>query len=337
VVAVAAATGVLAACTATAAVPGAAYASHPAPAGSRPLSPGGSGRSGGSGSPGSPGASRTAPPAALTAAPSPAAEVITTTAPADVTARFARALFRSAPVVIVAAPGGPAVTAAARQARAAHAPLLIAPATASGAGLASLGSAVLALHPVAVLTVALPPAEQAALAGRLPGVRVVTTAAGLPATAAPAPLRGVAVLVSAPAAGKPAAATTVAAVSATAAAAGAAVLSVRGSDPRADPAAVTALARLQPDAVVAVGAGFGPAARLASRVTVAETGRQLPGGGQVLFPGRRLVALYGHPGTPGLGVLGQQDLTASIARARQLAAAYQPLSGAGAARRGAGD
>jgi hypothetical protein len=47
----------------------------------------------------------------------------------------------------------------------------------------------------------------------------------------------------------------------------------------------------------------------------------------VLFPGRRLVALYGHPGTPGLGVLGQQDLTASIARARQLAAAYQPLSG----------
>src|SRR6202012_3033950 len=70
----------------------------------------------------------------------------------------------------------------------------------------------------------------------------------------------------------------------------------------------------------------GPAARLASRIAVAETGRQLPGGGQVLFPGRRLVALYGHPGTPGLGVLGQQGLTASIARARQLAAAYQPLS-----------
>jgi hypothetical protein len=46
----------------------------------------------------------------------------------------------------------------------------------------------------------------------------------------------------------------------------------------------------------------------------------------VLFPGHRLVALYGHPGTPGLGVLGQQDLAASITRARHLAAAYQPLS-----------
>src|SRR6202012_5612735 len=70
----------------------------------------------------------------------------------------------------------------------------------------------------------------------------------------------------------------------------------------------------------------GPAARLASRLAVAETGRQLPGGGQVMFPGRRLVALYGYPGTPGLGVLGQQDLTASVARAEQMAAAYQPLS-----------
>ena len=59
---------------------------------------------------------------------------------------------------------------------------------------------------------------------------------------------------------------------------------------------------------------------------VAESGRQLPGGGRVLFPGHRLVALYGHPGTPGLGVLGQQDLAASITRARQMAAAYRPLS-----------
>ena len=50
---------------------------------------------------------------------------------------------------------------------------------------------------------------------------------------------------------------------------------------------------------------------------------------QALFlvvPGRRLVALYGHPETPGLGVLGQQDLSASIARAKTMAAAYRPLS-----------
>jgi hypothetical protein len=101
---------------------------------------------------------------------------------------------------------------------------------------------------------------------------------------------------------------------------------VRGGDPRADPAAIRVLARLKPLDVVGVGAQFQPAARLSSRLDVAETGRQLPGGGQVLFPGRRLVALYGYPGTPALGVLGRQDLTASVARAEQMAAAYQPLS-----------
>jgi hypothetical protein len=53
---------------------------------------------------------------------------------------------------------------------------------------------------------------------------------------------------------------------------------------------------------------------------------QLPGGGQVLFPMRRIVALYGHPGTPALGALGEQDLTASIARARAVAAQYSALS-----------
>jgi hypothetical protein len=59
---------------------------------------------------------------------------------------------------------------------------------------------------------------------------------------------------------------------------------------------------------------------------VAKTGVQLPGGGQVMFPGRRLVALYGHPDTPGLGALGEQDLTASIARAKEKASEYEGLS-----------
>jgi len=52
---------------------------------------------------------------------------------------------------------------------------------------------------------------------------------------------------------------------------------------------------------------------------------ELPGG-RVLFPGRRLVALYGHPGTAALGVLGEQDLPGSIARATKLAASYAALS-----------
>jgi hypothetical protein len=57
-----------------------------------------------------------------------------------------------------------------------------------------------------------------------------------------------------------------------------------------------------------------------------QTGVQLPGGGEVLFPAHLLVALYGHPGDPALGALGEQDLSASIARAKSVAAAYRSLS-----------
>ena len=51
---------------------------------------------------------------------------------------------------------------------------------------------------------------------------------------------------------------------------------------------------------------------------------ELPGGGRVLFPGRRLVALYGHPGAASLGVLGEQGIVASIDRARRVARPYRP-------------
>ena len=75
-------------------------------------------------------------------------------------------------------------------------------------------------------------------------------------------------------------------------------------------------------AAIAVGPASTTSARLTSRIAVA----QLPGGGRVLFPRHLLVALYGHPGAPALGALGQQGLQASIARARKVAAAYQPLT-----------
>jgi len=45
-----------------------------------------------------------------------------------------------------------------------------------------------------------------------------------------------------------------------------------------------------------------------------------------VFPERRLVALYGTPGVPPLGLLGEQDLAASITRVKELAASYQPFS-----------
>jgi hypothetical protein len=252
-------------------------------------------------------------PVAQTRAPSAAVSVLAGAAPDVLTARFARTLFATSPVVVIAAERGTALPAAVKAARAAHAPLLLTPAVTP-----RLAAAVLGLRPRAVLAAGLP---SAALAARLPGVRVVSRPAGLPVTGAPAPLRRVGVLVSDSRTDPEDTAVTV-----TAESAGAAVVGVRSGDPRADPAAIRALARLRPLDVVGVGAQFEPAIRLSSRLAVAETGRQLPGGGQLLFPGRRLVALYGHPGTPSLGVLGQQDLTASVARARRMAAAYRSLS-----------
>lgn len=49
-------------------------------------------------------------------------------------------------------------------------------------------------------------------------------------------------------------------------------------------------------------------------------------GTRALVPGHRLVALYGTPSMPVLGALGEQSLEATIARAKAVAAAYQPLS-----------
>ncbi len=49
-------------------------------------------------------------------------------------------------------------------------------------------------------------------------------------------------------------------------------------------------------------------------------------GGRKLLPYYRLVALYGTPGAPELGALGEQSRDASIARAKALASTYQPLS-----------
>jgi hypothetical protein len=113
---------------------------------------------------------------------------------------------------------------------------------------------------------------------------------------------------------------------ATARAAGARVqLTGGGTDPRASESVVRAVSSQGVRAVVALGAGFAHDDGLGWKLTTAETGTQLPGGGQLLFPGRLLVALYGHPGVPSLGVLGEQGLNASIERARKHAVSYEGL------------
>lgn len=259
-------------------------------------------------------------PLALTARTQrpPTVTSVLTGAPDVMAAAVARTLFASAPVVVVADASQPAgLAAAAGEAGRVHAPLLLASSRA-GAGAAALRTGIRALNPRAVLAAGL---AGSTLSAQLPGVDVVTAPAGLPVTRAPAPVSHVVLLVHQ----GDSSAATVAAIT-TAHAAGAQVITVHGYDPRADPAAIGALSTAQPRQVLAIGAGFGPAGRLAYRLAVAVTGVQLPGGGQILFPGRRLVALYGHPGDPALGALGQQDLRASITRAKKVARLYRPLS-----------
>ncbi|MFC8923209.1 hypothetical protein [Cellulosimicrobium sp. NPDC057127] len=117
---------------------------------------------------------------------------------------------------------------------------------------------------------------------------------------------------------------------ATARAAGASVLDVPGGDPRATSATVQAVHDAREagtTATVGIGPSFGGAEDLTWRLESAATGVELPGGGQVALPGKRYVALYGSPQAPVLGVLGEQDVPATIARAQEHASWYQALTG----------
>jgi hypothetical protein len=243
--------------------------------------------------------------------------------PAAVSSRLAQLLMSSAPSAVVAdAASAGDVTTASGIARRAHAPLLLMSGRgSSGAQLSALRTAIKALDPRELLTVGV---SGTALTAGLTGVNLATTASALPRAAVASPLRRVTVLVHAGHSAGAAALATAAAT--TASVAGARVIYLPGFDPRADPAAIRELTATRPLRVIGVGAQFGSARLLASRVTVAETGVQLPGGGQVLFPMRRIVALYGFPGNRALGALGQQGLAASIARAKAVAAQYSALS-----------
>ena len=241
--------------------------------------------------------------------------------PAATSAQLAGLLLARAPAVVVGNAASAAdLAAASAVAGREHAPLLLAPAARSVADRTALRAVIRSLHPTAVLAAGL---NVAALSADLPHVRVVASARSLPPTKPAVAVRGVAVLVPAAPATDPALAV---AVAATARAAGAEVIALTGDDPRADPAAIEALAAAKPVTVVGIGAGFGAASLLAARVAVAETGVQLPGGGQVLFPGHEIVALYGTPSYPALGALGEQGLQASIARAKAVAAQYDSLT-----------
>jgi hypothetical protein len=242
--------------------------------------------------------------------------------PAALAIATSRALYDESPVVLLAGADDPAGQAdAAEAAVEVGVPVLLTPPPAGEA--APLREELARLGAEAVSTFGDGPAEWAR---RLAGPAVVpartaspagTPPPTLPPVARPEPLAGLAVLTLD--GEEPVAA------AATARAAGAQILATGTTDPRTDPDLIAALADQPPTHTVALGDGFGPAGRLRDRLAVATTGVELPGGGQVLFPGRRFVALYGHPGDPVLGVLGEQPLDETIDRAGEVAADYDPL------------
>lgn len=104
------------------------------------------------------------------------------------------------------------------------------------------------------------------------------------------------------------------------------VTTLADPDPRASSETVKAAKASNGDGVLALGQDFGNEDQFASRLATARTAPELPGGGQTPFPGRRMVAAYGSPGIPELGVLGEQDLDESMDLVEDLAAEYDPYS-----------
>ncbi|MFW5470322.1 hypothetical protein ACOCJ4_09785 [Knoellia sp. CPCC 206435] len=107
---------------------------------------------------------------------------------------------------------------------------------------------------------------------------------------------------------------------------GAEPLVVATSDVRSSSEARTALRTGTESPVLAIGSGFGEDAVLAQRVRTTTRAPELPGGGHLPFPDRMMVALYGHPLTAALGMLGEQPAHEAVERATALAEQYAALT-----------
>ncbi|MFT2706445.1 hypothetical protein [Clavibacter zhangzhiyongii] len=301
----------------------------------------------------------------VTAAPVAALTVVGDADDSGASVAMSGSLFRSAPVSVLAPAGDPAAQELAADAAVALGAPLIVAGSGAAPEIARLGSTgVLAVGDLAEdATAALPDSTTVVRAERADDVARATGAevadAGTDASADPAAaVARVAALASpeAPAAGAapaapagsdgatlpptaPAAAladahalatdapSSLAAVAtARAAGVGVTVLPEATPDPRASADAVAALHDAQAASTLAVGAAYADDATLEGRIRTAATGDQLPGGGQLVLPGKRYVALYGAAGTGALGVLGEQGPADAVARAKAQAAAYQPFS-----------
>ncbi|WP_420364139.1 hypothetical protein AABM26_07870 [Curtobacterium aetherium] len=119
-----------------------------------------------------------------------------------------------------------------------------------------------------------------------------------------------------------------AAAVATARAAGAQLVDMPSgvSDPAASGSVVEALHRAQGRPTLLLGAAFADLREPTWVVRAAQTGYRIGDGGQRPFDGHRYTALYGAPGAPVLGVLGEQGPADSVRRAEETARAYRGSS-----------
>ncbi|AZA10388.1 hypothetical protein [Corynebacterium gerontici] len=114
--------------------------------------------------------------------------------------------------------------------------------------------------------------------------------------------------------------TTSIASAATARALGSPVDLLQGSDPRESEHVME-----NPDTeVLAVGEGFVQENNFDERLELAKNG-EVAGGGGLVFPGRRMIALYGHPSGGALGVMGEYKPEDAVKKAEELVAEYQPM------------
>lgn len=105
-------------------------------------------------------------------------------------------------------------------------------------------------------------------------------------------------------------------------AAGAEVLVLPHADPRATKES-SELVRNEP--TIAIGEAFGSKEYFRGAAELAGRG-ELPGGGELVFPGRRMIALYGHPSGPALGVMGAGSPEEALAHSKRLVDEYQEFS-----------
>jgi len=286
---------------------------------------------------------------ALAAAPSRSA-VLDGTDSAELAVLASRAVWQSSPVAVAVASDDPEVLAQAAAEAADLAVPLFAVAAADDAGSPAASQSAAPGGPAGEPSASggpsasgpadpLPADDPGAVAGELDrlgvthvlgvgaapaldGVEVVSDPADLPEFEPAQPLAGVVALTAPKAAAKGAEQVALASL----AAAGVGAVELTGADPRVSAEDVSAVAAADADVLLGVGAGFGRDRVFAERVEAAATGVQLPGGGQTIFDGKRYVALYGHPLTNALGVLGEQGPEASIARAAKVASTYEPYA-----------